>query len=262
MENISNKLATLLNDFYNSEASYYYNLKEKLINGFKFSFIAHDYNFKKMNFCEAFYIIHNYHQTYFDVGYSFSNLDHNIRFYLFEDDVYFLEIIKEEEVVFSGKDNFLAYSQLTIQPPYLPDSQKKYKFTMHLQLKKEGKFRKEFEHTFIGEGLTKYGWKKTKEIDDFLINVSKTDFNYYNDYAIILAKRLKLWNIKVKSNQEIIQQFESLSVLSLGIKDIVLLEYFEELFMKNVSNKKFLNALDKVKKSRIQFYEELCAKIK
>lgn len=91
-------------------------------------------------------------------------------------------------------------------------------------------------------------------------------YNLLEDYPEVyntLIKRIQLWGLEAKNEQELKTCLKNLVISDLGIKDIVLLTYLPDMFFKEkMSNTKMLKQLNTILIARKNYYEELCLKMK
>lgn len=261
--NNKQKLEQLLNDYFNSESSYYYNLKDKLLNGIQLNFQAPKISGLIKDPMQAFDFVHMLSANNIDVGYRYSQLDYNIKLFFFEDEHIELKISADQTCVFSKKISLSDYSAYQITRRQVVLEKKKANYEVSIRLIKPGNLRLEYEKNCI-EDPTNYALPILKELHTTVINWHS--YNLVEDYPEVyntLIKRIQLWGLEAKNEQELKTCLKNLVISDLGIKDIVLLTYLPDMFFKEkMSNTKMLKQLNTILVARKNYYEELCLKMK
>lgn len=261
--NNKQKLERLLNDYFNSEASYYYNLKTKLLAGIQLNFQAPKINGVIKDPMQAFDFVHMLSESNIDVGYRYSQLDHNIKLFFFEDEYIELKISLDQTCIFSKKISLTDYSAYQITKRPLPLEKKKVNYEVNIRLVKSDELRLDYEKNCI-EDPSQYALPILKELHSTISNWQ--NYSILEDYPEVystLTKRIQLWGLEAKNEQELKTCLKNLVVSDLGIKDVVLLTYLPDMFFKEkMSNAKMLKQLNTILIARKNYYEELCLKMK
>ena len=261
--NNKQKLEQLLNDYFNSEASYYYNLKEKLLAGVKLNFQAPKISGIIKDPMQAFDFVHMLSANNIDVGYRYSQLDHNIKLFFFEDEYIDLKIYCDQTCVFSKKISLTDYSAYQITKAPLPLERKKANYEVSIKIVKSGSLRLDYEKNCI-ENPSDYALPILKELHTTISNWQS--YSLEEDYPEVyntLIKRIQLWGMNAKNEAELKSCLKNLVVSDLGIKDIVLITYLPDMFFKEkMSNSKMIKQLNTILIARKNYYEDLCLKMK
>lgn len=256
------KLANLLNDYTNSESQYYYNLKKKLLKGIEISYTAPEVESFRDEM-EAFDFINAISDEQIGVGYKYGQLDHNIKLYFFSDDKIEMTIKLKDKLIFSKVFKLSAYSSYSVTRTYPKIKHNKSNYIVSLKLVKQGQDRKNYEKDCV-EDVEKYAKDQITQLHQTMQGWEKAEFaGHYPEMYHTLSQRMKLFGYECKSEDELKNVLKNLTPQDLGIKDIVKLTYVGDIFFKlNLSNNKMFEQLEKVIRTRKNYYEELCLQIK
>lgn len=261
-------LAKLLNDYHNSEFELYFKLKEELNSGINLNFTNLSLGSQKIEEAlDIFYIIHEVSERFVDVGYNYSELDHNIKILLFDDDIVDFKLFENNKLIGTFNDISLKpFSSYLINrmPNIFKDRKKTSNYQIFLKLKKQGEERSLYEKNTI-EDPSIFSKKIKTDISTILKSyISKNLEEDYPQKIPWMRERLKLWGYETShlSAQDISGLISSLGDADFGVKDIVQLTYIPDLFVnEKCKNEKIIKELDKILGLRRETWKKTIAMI-
>ena len=263
-----NELAKLLNDYHNSEHDCYFYLKNQLQNGiilnFTFLSLNEPTHLEPIDFFYATYLIS---ERKIDVGYNYSELEHNTKILLFDDDTIEFSLYENNNLINKAENFSLKpFSSYSINRPTNLFKSNKFvsNYQIHIKLKKNGEARNVYEKNTL-DNPALFSQKIKTDISAVLkVYSSKNLEEDYPQRLPWIKERLKLWGYETKnlSAQQISQILKDLGDSDFGIKDIVQLTYILDVFVKeDTSNQQMYNMLEKITSSRKKTWEATCQMI-
>jgi len=256
-------LAKLLNDYHNSEFDMYFKLKQELDSGINLNFTNLSLNNQKLEEAlDVFYIIYEVSERRIDVGYNYSELDHNIKILLFDDDIVDFKLFENNKLVGSFTNISLKpFSSYLINrlPNVFKNRKNTSNYQIFLKLKKGGEERSIYEkNTILDPSI--FSKKIKTDISTILkAYISKNLEEDYPQKIPWIRERLQLWGYETShlSPKDISGLLVELGDIDFGIKDIVKLTYISDLFVnvKN-NNENIIKELDKILKLRREEWQK------